>query len=104
MRTLLRIAPGTQKAHPEAITLSERYNVPYEEIMERFCQHYGFGEIDLVYSLSAETGTPVDEIFEMRESGMGWGEIKALLQPNTNQRAKSNQGTQTDQSSQRRGD
>ncbi len=72
---------GNAEAHPEAITLSERYNVPYEEIMERFCQHYGFGEIDLVYSLSAETGTPVDEIFEMRESGMGWGEIKALLQP-----------------------
>jgi len=55
--------------------------VTYDEIMGWFCQRYGFGEIDEAYSLSEETGTPVEEIFEMRASGMGWGEIKAALLP-----------------------
>ena len=36
--------------------LAQRYGVPYEEIMGWFCQHYGFGEIDLAYSLSRQIG------------------------------------------------
>ena len=44
-----------------------------------FCQGFGFGEIDLAYSLSAQTGTPVDQIFAMKSSGMGWGNIKKQL-------------------------
>jgi hypothetical protein len=56
--------------------LAEKYNVPYEEIMGWFCQGFGFGEIDLAYSLSYMSGTPVAEIFAMKSGGMGWGEIK----------------------------
>ncbi len=44
-----------------------------------FCQHFGFGEIDLAYSLSRQTGVPVDQIFAMKSSGLGWGEIKKQL-------------------------
>lgn len=66
---------------PEGMRLAERYNVPYEEIMGWFCQHFGFGEIDTAYELSLQSGKPVSEIFAMRRSGMGWGEIKKLLQP-----------------------
>jgi hypothetical protein len=65
--------------HPEGQTLAARYNVPYEEIMGWFCQGFGFGEIDLAYSLSIQTGTPVDQIFAMKQSGLGWGEIKKQL-------------------------
>ena len=66
--------------HPTGMKLAQRYGVPYEEIMGWFCQHFGFGEIDHAYSLSLESGTPVTQIFDMRRSGMGWGEIrKALL-------------------------
>ena len=44
-----------------------------------FCAGYGFGEIDLAYGLSAETGTAVEEIFAMRQAGMGWGQIMQAL-------------------------
>jgi hypothetical protein len=67
--------PGANP-HPTGIKLAQRYSVPYEEIMQWFCQHYGFGEIDLAYSLSRQSGQPVEKIFAMRASGMGWGEIK----------------------------
>lgn len=65
--------------HPTGMTLSQRYGVSYEEIMSWFCQHYGFGEIDLAYSLSRQSQKPVTEIFAMRASGMGWGDIQKLL-------------------------
>jgi hypothetical protein len=65
--------------HPTRMELAERYGVPYETIMYWFCQHYGFGEIDLAYELSAASGVPVADIFGMRASGMGWGAIKREL-------------------------
>ncbi len=69
---------------PDGQTIAERYNVAYTEIMDWFCQGHGFGEIDLAYSLSEEYSTtdiamPVDEIFAMRSSGMGWGQIEQQL-------------------------
>lgn len=68
--------------HPTGMKLAQRYGVPYEEIMYWFCQHFGFGEIDLAYSLSRQTGVPVEKIFAMKSSGMGWGNIKKSLLPN----------------------
>jgi hypothetical protein len=67
--------------HPTGMTLANRYNVDYSEIMSWFCQGFGFGEIDLAYSLSRDTGIPVSNIFGMKSAGMGWGNIKKDLQP-----------------------
>ncbi len=67
---------ATDKQHPTGLTLSARYGVSYEEIMVWFCKGYGFGEIDLAYEMSQTSGLPVSEIFAMRESGIGWGNIK----------------------------
>jgi hypothetical protein len=64
---------------PKGQKLADLYGVPYEEIMGWFCQGFGFGEIDLAYSLGVQTGTPVDQIFAMKSSGLGWGEIKKQL-------------------------
>lgn len=74
--------PETEQVQPEATRLAERYGVTYEEIMTWFCLNYGFGEIDLAYSMSLESGVPVTDIFAMRESGMSWGLIKQTLFPN----------------------
>jgi hypothetical protein len=41
-----------------------------------FCSGYGFGEIDRAYSLSFQAGVPVEEVFALRQSGMGWGNIR----------------------------
>ena len=65
---------------PHAVTLAERYGTTYDVIMGWFCKNNGFGEIDLAYQLSDEFGKSVDEIFEMRESGMGWGRIRQELE------------------------
>jgi hypothetical protein len=68
--------------HPTGTKLALRYGVTYEEIMGWFCQGFGFGEIDLAYSLSLQSGVPVEQIFDMRKSGMGWGNIRKSLAPN----------------------
>jgi hypothetical protein len=65
--------------HPQGLRLAQRFSVTYEEIMDWFCKGFGFGEIDLAYSLSQETGKPVSDIFSMRSSGLGWGLIKKQL-------------------------
>ncbi|MCI0519056.1 MAG: FecR domain-containing protein [Chloroflexi bacterium] len=62
--------------HPKAVDLAAEYGVTSVEIMGWFCQHYGFGEIDLAYGLSRQYGLPVEQIFALRASGLGWGEIK----------------------------
>jgi hypothetical protein len=64
---------------PEALRLAQRYHVTYDEIMLWFCKGFGFGEIDLAYGLSLSSGVPVSDIFTMRSSGLGWGQIKAQL-------------------------
>ncbi|HWQ04742.1 MAG TPA: DUF5666 domain-containing protein [Longilinea sp.] len=66
---------------PTGMKLAQLYGVPYEEIMGWFCKHYGFGEIDLAYTLARASDKTVAEVFAMREAGMGWGNIKKELEP-----------------------
>lgn len=65
--------------HPHATTLAERYGVSYAEIMGWFCQGFGFGEIEIAYDLAAESGLPVTDVFALRQSGLGWGQIMQQL-------------------------
>lgn len=73
---------------PTGMKLAQLYGVPYEEIMGWFCKHYGFGEIDLAYTLTQTSGKTVEEVFAMREAGMGWGNIKKQLEPTPTPRVK----------------
>ena len=61
--------------HPVGDKLADRYTVTYEEIMGWFCQGYGFGEIDLAYSISQQAGVPIADVFAKRQEGKGWGQI-----------------------------
>ena len=65
--------------HPEAQHLANLYGVSYNEIIAWFCDGFGFGEIDLAYSLSQQAGAPVADIFAMRRAGLGWGDIMLQL-------------------------
>ena len=65
-----------QEQQPDALTLAAKYNVSYQTIMGYYCQGFGFGEIDLAYSLSQSSGTPVDQLFAEKKSGKGWGTIR----------------------------
>ncbi len=83
---------------PKATKLADEYNRPYDEIMGWFCQGFGFGEIDLAYNLAMQkqgqnqNAIDVTQIFEMRKSGLGWGEIKQQLDAKLN--AKPNEQNQ----------
>jgi hypothetical protein len=61
------------RENPHGLTLAEEIGVPYEEIMGWFCKGFGFGEIKLAYSLSEQSGVPVETIFTERAGGKGWG-------------------------------
>jgi hypothetical protein len=65
--------------HPQGVRLAQLYGVPYADIIGWFCEGFGFGEIDLAYGLSQDTGTAVADIFDMRRQGLGWGEIMQVL-------------------------
>jgi hypothetical protein len=73
--------------HPKALKLVEKYvgkldlgADPYGLIMDWFCIYrYGFGEIDLMLGLSDKYEIPVVEVFDLRQSGLGWGQIKREL-------------------------
>jgi hypothetical protein len=66
-------------SNPEAVKLAQVWGVSTEEIMGWFCQGFGFGEIDLAYSLAHEANVPVAHVFDLRKSGLGWGQIKQML-------------------------
>lgn len=55
--------------------LAQRYDVDVSEIAEWYCQGYEFGEIALAYEISMRTDYTVEEIFAMRDDGLGWDEI-----------------------------
>jgi FecR protein/Domain of unknown function (DUF5666) len=77
--------------HPTGMKLAQRYGVPYEEIMRWFCQGFGFGEIDLAYSLALKSDEwTVEELFNLKSSGWGWGNIKKLVDPKPNNIPKNN--------------
>lgn len=61
--------------HPVGVSLANQFQVTYEEIMGWFCAGFGFGEIELAYQTSLQAGVPVEEIFALRQSGLGWGQI-----------------------------
>lgn len=68
-----------EKQHPVGLKLAEKYGVSYEEIMGWFCQNFGFGEIDLAYEMSLQSGISVEELFAMKADGTGWGNIRKTV-------------------------
>jgi hypothetical protein len=83
-RTTKGSGPATQSAacaanepdaQPVARWLAIAFGVPYEEIMSWHCRGFGFGEIARAYLLDEYGTLTVDDIFNMRLSGVGWGQI-----------------------------
>ncbi len=66
---------SSEAQHPVGLKLAEQFGSDYATIMGWFCQGYGFGEIALAYQISQVAGVSVEEVFEKRASGMGWGQI-----------------------------
>jgi hypothetical protein len=62
--------------HPVADRLAELYGVPYEDIMDWFCNgKYGMGEIKLALQTSLETDYTPEELLAMKTELGGWGKV-----------------------------
>jgi hypothetical protein len=55
------------------------FEVPISDVVTFHSDGYGFGELAIAYALAQEGGLTVQEILDMKESGMGLGEIAAYL-------------------------
>jgi hypothetical protein len=64
---------------PRAEMLAAQFATTPAAIMAWFCAGYGMGEIEIAYQISSETGKSVEEIFVLRASGLGWGQIRIQL-------------------------
>ncbi len=73
--------------HPVGQYLADQYGVTYETLMGYFCGtdatedgegtgRNGFGEIRLAFRIAEASGDPVEDILALRDSGLGWGQIK----------------------------
>jgi hypothetical protein len=61
--------------HPVATRLAEVLKVPYAEIMGWHCKGFGFGEIARAYLVARTGKMTVQQVFDARKAGKGWGEI-----------------------------
>ena len=66
---------GTVVVSP-SVTMTETM---YTYVNEKFCSGYGVGEVKKVLEWSVEYGIDPEEIFALRESGLGYGQIKKML-------------------------
>jgi len=65
------------KVHPKAAKMAGGDQAKYDQIMDWFCNdHFGFGEIQIMLTLSETQGVSITTIYDMRLSGLGWGQIK----------------------------
>ncbi|MCC7446050.1 MAG: hypothetical protein IT324_01475 [Anaerolineae bacterium] len=67
---------GNGGQHPVATRLADAFGVSYDEIMGWHCKGYGFGSIAKAYLLAQKTGKAAAEYLNMRDKGIGWGQIK----------------------------
>ncbi|MCC6802111.1 MAG: hypothetical protein IT319_04425 [Anaerolineae bacterium] len=64
-----------QPNHPVAQRLANSFGVSYEEIIGWHCAGFGFGEIARAYLLADASSYSPETYFDMKSSGLGWGQI-----------------------------
>ncbi|HSV85873.1 MAG TPA: hypothetical protein VLH85_04820 [Levilinea sp.] len=61
--------------HPTAARFAELYEVSYTQIMEWFCEGFGFGQIKHALNTARHTEGDPQTYLDARSAGQGWGEI-----------------------------
>lgn len=61
--------------HPVATQLATSLGISYTEIMKWHCDGIGFGEIARAYLIAKNSKLSIDQIFALRKSHKGWGQI-----------------------------
>jgi hypothetical protein len=62
------------KPHPIGESISEKFEVPYEDVMDWFCGGETFEDILLALETQDLSGRSVEELFVMKEQ-MSWEDI-----------------------------
>ena len=63
------------RTHPFADRLAERYDVPYDAIIEYFEMGFGLGEIQLALQTAQITGENPAVLLDLKGEGGGWGNL-----------------------------
>jgi hypothetical protein len=69
---------GAQTQHPVAKRIAERYDTPYETVMQWFCQGgYGFGQIMLALQTASSPNVSLsaDQLLAEKQELGGWGQV-----------------------------
>lgn len=64
-----------QPNHPVALTLANEFDVSYDVVIGMHCDGFGFGEITRAFLLAEMTGLTAQDYLDMKDSGLGWGQI-----------------------------
>ncbi len=67
-----KMKPSAERRHPVAEKIAVKFEVDYSEITDLHTEGIGFGVISRAYFLAGELGLTVNDIVEMKQSGMGW--------------------------------
>ena len=65
-------AEGSEKAHPVAAKIAEKYGVEEGFVMKYVCSGMGFGSVMLAIQMGGEGA---DAMLEQVQAGKGWGQI-----------------------------
>ena len=73
------ILTGTMPmTHPVGSAIALFFNIPYTQVMALHDEGFGFGTIARAYLTALASGGVLSptQVLEMRQGGMGWGQIK----------------------------
>ncbi len=65
----------SEKRNKPAGRIAAEFDVPESEVLDLRDKGLGWGEIRHALAISRRSGQPTSEILKLRESGMGWGQI-----------------------------
>ena len=64
-----------EEDHPIAKSIAETFEVPYQYVLNLYCDGYEFEEILLALETQTQSELSAEDILQMRDDGISWDEI-----------------------------
>jgi hypothetical protein len=64
-----------EEDHPIAKSIAETFEVPYQDVLNLYCDGYEFEEILLALETQAQSEMSAENILQMRDDGLSWDQI-----------------------------
>ncbi len=78
-KTVEPVAPDTRDPSGKVGALAKEFAVPERQVAELREKGMGWGEVRHALSLSQRSGKSVTEVMALRDSGLGWGQVAHRL-------------------------